>query len=122
VIYVDNCGYLWCECGNADDDHFVPLDESGNPADGLTGDEKVFLCDRCGAIICIDHAQVRDEPDWGILESELVMCLEVRKGGRYFTASCGHLVHPESEFTRVEHTGMSRCSACGLRVLADKLR
>ena len=64
MIYKNAVGELWCECGNTiDTDGFYPVDEHGRllSAEEITGDEKRYRCDRCGAIVNIDEAPWREE-------------------------------------------------------------
>jgi hypothetical protein len=114
---------LWCECGNRiDEDGFFPVDAKGDSVDEITGDEKVYQCDRCKAIVHLYYAQVRDEPGRDIREGKTVAALEVRTAGPDFIASCGHGVLSETKFVRIAGTTTSYCPGCGLRLLADKLR
>ena len=61
MIYKNHNGELWCECGNTIvRSGFFPVDQYGRYVEDITGDEKIYRCDLCGAITDIDRATCKE--------------------------------------------------------------
>ncbi len=123
MIYKNSAGELWCQCGNRIHEYgFYPVDAEGNLLDDdqITGDEKLYRCDRCGVIVDLDHAPVQEEPDAPVLESDRKERIELRLAKRSFLAFCGHEIQPRSRFLVTwvgEQLPWTYCSACAPKFL-----
>jgi hypothetical protein len=124
MIYRNRDGELWCECGNtADTWEFFPLGSEGNRSemDDTEVDQKVYKCEKCGAIVLIDDAPVKEQWEDTTVVNYKVATIEVRRPVRPFKATCGHNIAIPGLFVLMVEDGKTFCSNCGPKHLEGLL-
>lgn len=128
MIYKNNAGDLWCDCGNTEFPmEICPLDYASQLAhvDDLTGNERMYQCLHCGAITDVRLTPVREKPKLVALKGEQRAQLQVRQSGRGRTCYCRHLVHAGSRFVLAgigDGSAQTYCADCVQKLLKAILR